>query len=298
MLQYKLNHMKTAFVRIVTAAIVGLSFFACSSDADDYAKIVAEWQGREIVFPEAMTDVITGDTIDVADVDFTILTYIDSAGCTACRMKLSLWKEFLGSLDSISGDADVNAVIVVSDMDDKEVLYEVKYDDYTYPVVLDRDDVLHDTNQFPDNPMLRTLLLDRNRRVLAIGNPIYNNAVADLYRSIISGRKTFSVSGKQMIVADKSKVRIGEIPLGKEYLCDFSLSNESPDTVFVRSLIPSCHCTEAVIPDTVIPPGEKLPVRITFREDSVTGDFIRTVNIFYYGFENPTVLEISGTVIE
>ncbi|MDE7146734.1 MAG: DUF1573 domain-containing protein [Duncaniella sp.] len=290
--------MKTAFVHIITVAIIGLSFFACSYDTDNYAGIVAEWQGREIVFPEAMTDVITGDNITVIDADFTILTYIDSAGCTACRMKLSLWKEFLGALDSISDEVDVNAVIVVNTEDESELAYVIKMEDYTYPVVNDVEDVLNSSNRFPNNPMVRTFLLDRHKYVLAIGCPIYNNAVADLYRSIISGRKTFSVSGKQMIVADNSKVRIGKIPLGKEYLSDFSLSNESSDTVCVRNIISSCHCTEAVTPDTVIPPGEKLPVRITFREDSVTGDFIRTVSIFYYGFENPTVLEIHGTVIE
>ncbi|MDE5649405.1 MAG: hypothetical protein K2I35_00095 [Duncaniella sp.] len=47
--------------------------------------------------------------------------------------------------------------------------------------------------------MFHTFLLDRNNNVIAIGNPTYNNAVAEMFRAIISGRKTFNNSGTQMI---------------------------------------------------------------------------------------------------
>lgn len=76
------------------------------------ARIVEEWQGKEIVFPEVMTDFLTGDTIDLTDANFTILTYVDSAGCTGCKMRLALWNEFLYSLDSITNNR-VNFLMVI-----------------------------------------------------------------------------------------------------------------------------------------------------------------------------------------
>ncbi|MDE5960741.1 MAG: DUF1573 domain-containing protein [Duncaniella sp.] len=290
--------MKKPAVQIILLLLISLVSVSCASETDAYARLVAEWQGREIVFPDVMTDVLTGDTLDLSEADFTIITYIDSAGCTACKMKLSIWEEFLGSLDSIAGDAEFNSLIFINAKDSKELLYLIQRENYTYPVINDTNDLLNKTNQFPDNTTFRTFLLNRNKHVVAVGNPAYNNGIAELFRSIISGRKTFNHLGTQMIVADDSKKEIGEVRLGAVYTADYTLNNESMDTVFVREVISSCHCTEAIIPGNTIPPNGALPVQIKFHEDSLTGDFVRSVHIYYQEFENPTVLEISGTVIK
>ncbi len=273
-------------------------FYSCSIDKNPYEKYTSEWQGREIVFPHTMTDVITGDTIDLSEADFTILTYVDSAGCTSCKMKLSIWKSFLESLDSLAGERDVNAIIVINARDNRELSYLIQRDDYSYPIVNDLNDSLQTLNQFPDDIMLRTFLLDRNKHVMTIGNPAYNNAVAELYRSVISGMKTFNRPGTQMVTVNDPKKRIGNVKLGEVYTTNYTLNNESMDTVFVREVIPSCHCTEVLIPNNKIPPNGTLPVQIKFHEDSLTGDFIRSVYIYYQGFESPTILEISGIVIK
>lgn len=76
------------------------SIHSCKSDKDRIAEIVEYWQGREIKFPEVMTDFLTGDTIDLSEADFTIFNYVDSVGCTGCKMKMPIWLEFLNSLDS------------------------------------------------------------------------------------------------------------------------------------------------------------------------------------------------------
>lgn len=175
--------------------------------------------------------------------------------------------------------------------------YLIQRDDYPYQVVNVVHDSLQKLNQFPDDIMLRTFLLDRNNHVVAIGNPAYNVGIAELYRAIISGRKTFNKGGTQIITVDDSKKEIGEVRLGEVLTVNYSLENESMDTVFVRDVISSCHCTEAIISDSVIPPNDTLPIQIKFHEDSITGIFRRNVYIYYHGFENPTVLEVSGSVI-
>ncbi len=52
-----------------------LSSCSKSFEKERFQKIVEEWQGKEIVLPDDMTDFLTGDTIDLSDADFTILTY-------------------------------------------------------------------------------------------------------------------------------------------------------------------------------------------------------------------------------
>lgn len=275
---------------------MALLIWACANDADNrYAQLVSEWQCKEILLPETMVDFMTGDTIDLSETDFTILTFVDSAGCAGCQMKLTLWNEFLPALDSVASNANFNALLMVNANDD-ELTNRINRDEYTYPIINDTTGKYYRFNHLPEDDMFRTFLIDRNRRVIAIGNPILSNSVADLYRAIISGSKTFSSSGTQLMVIDTPKITIGEISPGKEYTHKVTLSNLSSDTVFIRSIISSCPCTEAVPDDSMIPPHAQLPVRITFKEDSAIGDFSRSIHFFYRNFENPTVLELSGTI--
>ncbi|MDE6377195.1 MAG: DUF1573 domain-containing protein [Duncaniella sp.] len=278
---------------------MSLLLAACSAndEAERYARLVEEWHGRTVELPAVMVDVVTGDTIDPGEVDFTLVTYIDSTGCTGCRMRLPLWTEFLRSLDSIAGDQEVLPIIVVNVKDDKELSYLIRRDAYGYPVVSDKADSLNLLNGFPEEPVLRSLLLNRDKQVIAIGNPTTNHAIADLYRSIISGSKTFSQSGRQVITAKPSRVEIGEIAIGREVTREFSLDNCGQDTVYIRDIITSCPCTEATVADSVIAPGASVQVNVKLREDSIVGDIQRTVHIYYRDFNNPTILGLSGRVI-
>ena len=279
--------------------IFGLLLATCSTDSNTrrYACLVEEWQGHTVEFPSVMVDVMTGDTVDMSDADFTLLTYIDSAGCTGCRMRLPLWTKFIASLDSVAGDYDVRSLTVVNARDENELSYLIRRDAYHYPVISDKADSLNLLNDFPKEPLFQSMLLDRDKRVIAIGNPTVNNAVADLYRSIVSGSRTFSRSGRQVVKSTPSTVALGEIPAGREVSHDFSLENQSKDTIYIRDIVTSCPCTEASVVDTVIPPGAVVPVNVRVKEDSVTGDFQRSVHIFYINFDNPTILGLSGRVI-
>ncbi|WP_286151349.1 MULTISPECIES: DUF1573 domain-containing protein [Bacteroidales] len=272
---------------------------ACSrpSEAERYAALVEKWQGKEIKLPDVMTDALTGDTIDLSDADFTILTYVDSAGCTGCKMKLPVWKEFLNSIDELTTDYSVASLMIVSSPDKDELAYLIKRDNFQFPVINDLDHGIGAANGFPEEFMFRSFLLDSSRRVIAIGNPVYNNSVADMYKAIISGDKTYSTSGRLAVSVEKSHRPLGEIIVGKSYSVDFLLQNQSPDTVFIRKIIPSCHCTEAHTKSSFIPPASSLPINVVFKEDSIVGEFMNTVHIYYNDFDKPTILKISGNII-
>lgn len=284
------------FIHLIPLLIL-LGGCAHSSQEDKYAEIVSQWQGREIKLPAVMTDFLTGDTINLDDADFTILTYVDSAGCTGCKMKLPLWNEFIGGIDSISGDYEIIPMIAVNAKDKEGLIRLIQSSDYRYPIVIDTTDSINTINNFPKESGLRTLLLNRNKQVLAIGNPITNNNIAELYRSLISGSMTFSSSGVQVISASPFRISLGEIQKGCEKSAQFTINNKGRDTVHIREVITSCPCTEAYVSSATIPPGENIPVTVKFKEDSIIGEFERTIHIFYHNFDNPTVLGLTGTVL-
>lgn len=273
---------------------------ACSSSnrRERYAQLVEEWQGREVILPDGLTNVMTGDTLDLSDADFTILTYIDSLGCTGCRMKLPLWQEFLGSLDSITGEREINAVIFVNAKDAKELSYLIRREAYSYPVVNDVNDSLNKLNHLPDGPSFRTLLLDDSLRVIAIGNPITNNSIANLYRAIISGSKVFNHNGRQILSVDKPRADLGQTHLGESKSIDFIIRNNGMDTVHIRGIIPSCHCLTATASCTELPPQGQTVIKAAINVDTVIGDFQRFIHVYYHQINNPSVMTITGTVIK
>ncbi len=68
--------------------------------------LLQEWEVKEIVFPEeSIIRIQYSDTINqlFIDSEYKILTYIDSASCTDCQLKLFLWNELIHAVNSLNG---------------------------------------------------------------------------------------------------------------------------------------------------------------------------------------------------
>lgn len=191
---------------------------ACSgnSEKDRYVSIVEEWQGKQIVLPDDMTDFLTGDTIDLIDSDFTIISYADSVGCTGCKMKLPLWKEFLSSIDSVS-DSDVRFLMIVHPHGTKDLDFFLKQDEFSYAVYLDSENKISVANSFPEETAFQTFLIDRNRKVTAVGNPVYSSPIAELYKEIISGQMSVSAKSRNVVSVSDNRINLGSLNSGRPY---------------------------------------------------------------------------------
>lgn len=207
-----------------------------SSDKARIQSIVEEWQGKQIVLPEVMTDFMTGDTINLTDADFTIFTYVDSIGCTGCNMKLPLWKKFLSSIDSIC-DLNVQFIMVVYPSDTTELKCLMKRDDFDYPVYLDADNKVSKTNSFPDKTAFQTFLLDRNMKVSAIGNPTYSTEIAKLFKEIISGQISVSAESRNLVSVSDCQIFLGNLRSGESRTREVLFTNQGNDTVRIEKVI-------------------------------------------------------------
>lgn len=65
-----------------------------------------EWQGREVIFPSDVHSYVgTDDTVLFPlQSNYRIITYVDSFGCTNCKLHLEEWKKFIPQLDSLCFD--------------------------------------------------------------------------------------------------------------------------------------------------------------------------------------------------
>lgn len=63
----------------------------------------------------------------------------------------------------------------------------MRMDKFTYPVCVDTLDSFNKLNHFPDDVRFQTFLLNKENKVVAVGNPIHNPNIRDLFLNIISG---------------------------------------------------------------------------------------------------------------
>ena len=126
-------------------------------------RLVNEWNGKEIKFPSRSVFTIQGkDTVDFEfkNADYKVVTYIDSVGCTSCKLQLHRWKQLVAEVDSLT-DGSVPFLFYFHPKNIKELRYLTRRDGFTYPVCFDEQDEINRLNQFPSVMDFQTFLLDK-----------------------------------------------------------------------------------------------------------------------------------------
>ena len=285
--------MKRIFPYLIIIALAILPVSSCKKSARDvYAEAVEEWIGKEILFPDSMMTV-TGEMIAPPTADFTIVSYYDSTGCTGCRMKLPFWNEFMNKVDSARGGNSVELVMVVATEKLKELKHLVKLNSFSWDMVYDPDGSFTRLNSFPGIAELQAFLLDHNHRVIAMGDPIVNGSIGRLYLSKIGDDSMVSQDFSQE--EEVYEFDFGKVSSGEKVSHVFKLHNESADTLKIRDVITSCECTSGFISTRIIPPGSGYELTVEF-QDTVPGEFFRTISILFENKKTDIQFELSGEI--
>lgn len=153
--------------------VIALHKESLTSSDEDIAGIVNDWIGRTLNLPDTVGWFTTdGNSINACSPieNFKIVRYIGKEGCTSCRLHLNRYPEILRILED-SAKCDVEFVCIVNPADGNElrrILYRENYAGLT--IWIDETDTLNKINQFPQIEKLQTFLLDKNNKVLAIGD--------------------------------------------------------------------------------------------------------------------------------
>lgn len=270
---------------------------ACqNNNRKDIARTVEQWQGRPVLIPEeAVFTIQTRDTVamDVYAPTHKVLVYVDSMGCTSCRLQLHEWKKFIAEVDSATGGR-VPFLFFLSPKSVKEARYITRRDDFTYPICVDMQNRLDSLNHFPEEEMFHTFLLDGDNRVAVIGNPIHNRAVRDLYMKTLTGRDTPKSTNTAVEVPIHS-LDLGALAIGEEKTVSFTLRNNGGRPLIIYDVVTSCGCTAAKFEKAPIKPGKETAVTVTYTAEE-TGMFNKTITVHANSDDSPIRLRIKGEV--
>jgi hypothetical protein len=277
-------------------------FVSCKKDkwTDDARKIVSEWTGKQIRFPDGIPCVVMGenaDCIPLSGPSYKILMYVDSVGCISCKLGLTHWNAILSEVDSLF-QGKVDFLFFFQPKDERELKFLFRHDHFRHPVFFDRENRLDALNRFPPKMEYRCFLLDAENRVVLVGNPALNPKVWELYKRHISGDIQPELKTAQTSVqAETLRQDLGTMKTGETYTCTFVLTNTGGAPFVITDIRTECGCTVPIWSRQPAASGATTEVKVEVTPDT-PGSFKKTVTV-YGNMENvPLQLLVIGEVTD
>ncbi len=286
---------------LISFMFIVMLFLSCKeSEQAKIARLVNEWTGKIIQFPDsicltsyASDTVMTKYTREQSS--YTILNYVDTIGCVSCRLQLPRWKTMMEELDSLY-PTKVTCLMVFNPKGKRKLIKHLKNNQFNYFVYIDEKDTLNRMNKFLNEEDFGTFLLDKNDKIVAIGNPVLKPRVRDLYFNIISGETVVSSVDKEeltVISLSKDKVDLGNFSWNKERETEFVISNVGKLPLVINDVITSCGCTKVDYIKKPILPGDNIILKIKYKAEQPE-HFNKTITVYCNAESAPFKLNISG----
>ena len=272
---------------------------SCSESREEaMLRLVNEWKDKSVIIPVRSVFTVQGkDVVDFnyRDAEYKILVYTDSIGCTSCKLQLPKWKRMIAEVDSLTGGR-VPFLFYFHPKDPRELRFYLRRDNFTYPVCFEEDDYINRLNRFPSDMTFQTLLLDKENKVVAIGSPVLNPKIKDLYLEIITGKKKEGTDKSLTTISmDQSEKDFGNIPLNEKREHVFKLVNTGNKPLVIYDVVTSCGCTKAEYGKEPVRPGETLELKVIYNAED-KGCFRKNLTVYCNAEDSPLKFSISGTV--
>jgi len=282
-------------------------FSACSNSVRKNESVVKEWMSKEIVIPRNIIyKSVSTDTISkyIFNHSYKILVYIDSVGCSGCRLGLVEWKAIIDRCQSKG--YDVGFLFVVQSSDYLKLEQKLEQKNFTYPLIYDVQDNFNRMNKFPKDDKYRTFLLDKDNKVVLIGSPIRSDKIWELYFNVLSKTKSKIVSSETYkklsknitsVSVDQDSVNLGKFKRQDIKQIPFKITNNGLYPLIIQNVSTSCGCTVAKYDKKPINMGETTIVVLEYKPNSL-GYFNKTADVICNIPEGFVRLKISGEVVE
>jgi hypothetical protein len=280
--------------------IVSTLCYSCKNNRKqtEIEQTVSEWTGKQIKFPVNYQCCVFGkDTVDdicteLFDKDYKILLYIDSTGCTSCRFHLEEWQVIMQDMSSYA--EKVSFLFFFYPKRKIDIQYLLKSERFSYPVFIDEMNEINRLNCFPATVEYQCFLLDKDNKVLVVGNPVLNLKIWDLYKQIITGE----ISDKPTVTVvepEQTEIELKDLRTGKTSEAIFKLKNAGTNPLIIQTVNASCGCTVPEWKKQPVEAGKSTEIRVKITPEK-SEYFNKTVTVHCNTEAGQISLKVKGTV--
>jgi hypothetical protein len=263
-----------------------LALLTCKEDKKrtEIGQIINEWMGKEIRFPDDFRcNVLGKDTVatvctEQMNAEYKILLYVDSTGCSSCRLKLFQWKQLIAEADSLF-EGKLSFLLFFQPKNKKEMNYLFLRDRFDYPVFIDMNNGINQLNHFPEKQEYQCFLLNKDNKVLMIGNPALNPKIWELYKQIIPGQTQTDEIPITSVSVEQTEIEINDLQVRKKIKGVFKLKNTGEQPLLIVRVDASCGCTVPIWEKKPIEPGEETEITVEIQPEE-SGFFHKTIRVY------------------
>ena len=181
--------MKRFYPALLTALSM-LLIFGCNSKDKQFQAALEKFMSSEIRIPELSAAIFNGqDTIvemNHSPLAKMVILY-DSTVCGSCKVsgisRLQIVTDFAKVMQN---RFEPVFIFAPSATKEREVRVALKTRPFEWPVFIDTAQKFVSSNRgLPENKLLHTFLLDKNNKVVLVGDPVSNPNLWNLYKSTI-----------------------------------------------------------------------------------------------------------------
>ena len=180
--------MKRALFLVVLSIVPILLLYSCKEVK--VKRLVSRMMGTEITIPkslELMNAKFIADSLWlVRDDKYKLVITISNEQCTNCRISVH---DLIDSLLVSVPSCDIAPMVVLSNPDEESIrdaYYTIEKFRLSYPIYLDISSRLFELNPvIPDNPSFQSFLLDRDDRIVLVGDPSLDYNIMKLYQKVL-----------------------------------------------------------------------------------------------------------------
>ena len=277
-----------------------LSLLSCMDSREkEVMTLLNEWVGKEILYPKNLL-ICNDSSGNSLESKYKVFIYTDSLGCVSCKLNLAKWRTFISMVDSVA-PGNVRALFVFQPKRINELRMLLKNENFSYSLYIDKDDQFNKLNHFPSKMEFQTFLLDKDNKVLAIGNPVLNPKVKELYLKIIQGKPLQDDSKDKQVMTtvslEATALSMSDFAWQEERQGTFRLKNTGEKPLVIQDIVTSCGCLTVDYSQEPVMPGKETVIGVTYKADS-PGYFNKVVTVYCNAEDSPIRLRVSGNALE
>lgn len=162
-----------------------------SREEKEYKKYVRLMYNKKLKFPEniEIKQLNSFDSLYIKqpskfinDSVYRITTFI-YGNCYACVEELNKWQKIV---EEFSHKQVRFLFFIYAEIYPTFEMMNEKISKLKYPIIYDPENYYIKTNKIPDNKLLNTFLIDKEGKIILIGNPIVSDEILELYKNKLS----------------------------------------------------------------------------------------------------------------
>jgi len=164
--------------------------FLCSCANNGLVREIDDFMGQQIIVSSEWHTIWKGEETFLyrfTEVPIKLVVWFDSLSCASCQIvRMYEWDDIVAHASSFEKLFNVIFLFTPNQEELSEVSMMLKRVSFGYPVFIDQDATFVKQNpNLPQNRKLHIFLLDKNNKVVMVGNPLHNPKLWELYKKTI-----------------------------------------------------------------------------------------------------------------